>query len=75
MASNLPSCPGGTLYNIRPGDTFFNIAARFGVTVHDLMRANPRVDPNNLRICDLICVPAQLFGYGWRYSILHCCKI
>ena len=59
MANNTPSCPGGTLYNIRPGDTFFNIAARFGVTVHDLMRANPRVDPNNLRICDLICVPAQ----------------
>ena len=59
MTNNTPSCPGGTLYNIRPGDTFFNIAARFGITVHDLMRANPRVDPNNLRVCDLICVPAQ----------------
>jgi peptidoglycan endopeptidase LytF len=59
MTSKIPSCPGGTLYNIRPGDTFFNIASRFGITVQELMRANPTVDPNNLRICDLICVPAQ----------------
>lgn len=50
--------PGSTIYTIRAGDTFFNIARRFGITVEDLRRANPGVDPNALLIGQQICVPA-----------------
>lgn len=50
-------CPGGTLYSIRPGDTFFELARRFGTTVNAIAAANPGVNPNNLQIGQVICIP------------------
>ncbi len=50
-------CPGGTLYVIKPGDTFFSLARRFGTTVDALLAANPGVDPQNLQIGMTICIP------------------
>jgi len=50
-------CPGGTPYAIRPGDTYFSLARRFGTTVDALIAANPGVDPNNLQIGMTICIP------------------
>ncbi|MGE5528305.1 MAG: LysM peptidoglycan-binding domain-containing protein, partial [Patescibacteria group bacterium] len=55
--SQAPACPGGTLYIIRPGDTFFALAARFNTTVAALIAANPGVDPNNLQIGQVLCIP------------------
>lgn len=52
-----PPCPGGTLYTIRPGDTFFALAARFGTNVEALAAANPGIDPRNLQIGQVICIP------------------
>ncbi|NLM36517.1 MAG: LysM peptidoglycan-binding domain-containing protein [Firmicutes bacterium] len=51
-------CPGGFLYTIRAGDTFFSLASRFGVTVQALTSANPGVNPNNLQVGQQICIPA-----------------
>lgn len=51
-------CPGGFLYRIRPGDTYFSIARRFGIVVPALIGANPSVNLNQLRIGQNICVPA-----------------
>ena len=51
------SCPGGTVYTIRAGDTFFSLAARFNTTVQAIINANPGVDPNNLQIGQQICIP------------------
>ena len=51
-------CPGGFLYTIRAGDTFFSLASRFGVTLQALTSANPGVDPNRLQIGQQICIPA-----------------
>jgi LysM repeat protein len=51
-------CPGGFLYVIRPGDTYFSIARRFGTVVPALISANPGVDPNRLMVGQSICVPA-----------------
>jgi len=53
----VPSCPGGILYRIRPRDTYYQIAQRFGTTVEALVAANPGVDPRNLMIGQVICVP------------------
>jgi LysM repeat protein len=50
-------CPGGQYYVIRQGDTFYSLARRFGLTVEDLQRANPGVDPNNQEIGQVICIP------------------
>lgn len=49
-------CPG-FIYVIQPGDTYYLIAARYGVTVDALIRANPGVDPNRLMVGQRICVP------------------
>jgi len=52
------ACPTGSMeYTIRAGDTLYNIARTFGVTVDSIMRANPGINPNNLQIGQVICVP------------------
>jgi LysM repeat protein len=51
------ACPGGTLYTIRSGDTFYDLAARFGLALQDLLAANPGVDPNRLAVGQTICIP------------------
>ncbi len=53
-----PSCPNGTLYTVRAGDTFFRLSQQFGVSVDALMRANPGVDPTRLQIGQIICIPS-----------------
>lgn len=51
-------CPAGTTaYTIKAGDTFYNLAIRFNTTVEAIMRANPGVNPNALRIGQIICIP------------------
>lgn len=42
---------------VKPGDTLAGIAAMHGVTLAELMRANPGVNPYNLRIGQRINVP------------------
>jgi N-acetylmuramoyl-L-alanine amidase len=44
-------------YTVRPGDTLTGIAARFGVTVADLARANGITDPNRVQAGRLLDVP------------------
>ena len=58
-----PSCPNGFLHTIRPGDTLFGlscISQQFGVSVEEIMRANPGIDPNRLQIGQTICIPRPL---------------
>ena len=55
--SQIPSCPGGTLYTIRAGDTLSALAARFGTTVEAILAANPGLDPRNLQVARIICIP------------------
>ncbi len=51
-----PPC-NGLFYVVRPGDTLFSIAAMFNIPLATLMAANPGVDPNNLMVGQLICIP------------------
>ncbi len=50
-------CPGGRPYTIQPGDTFFLIAQRLGISLQALVAANPQADPNRLQIGQVICIP------------------
>lgn len=65
-------CPGGFLYIIQVGDTYFSIAKRFGIVVPALADANPGVNPNKLMLGQSICVPAPkpVTCLGTAYSIL-----
>lgn len=51
-----PQCPG-FLYRIAAGDTLFALAQRFGLTVQEILRANPGIDPDRLAIGQEICIP------------------
>ncbi len=53
----IPPCPNGFLYTIRAGDTLFLLSQRFGVSVDAIIRANPGINPNNLQIGQVICIP------------------
>lgn len=50
-----PVCPDGDYgkvryHRVQAGDTLYKIAQQYGTTVEELMRLNPGVNPNNLRI-------------------------
>ena len=55
--------PGGTgsarTYTVQTGDTLFSIARRFGVSVQDIIDANPalQTDPDRLRVGQEIAIP------------------
>lgn len=51
-------CPPGTVtYTIKAGDTFFSLAQRFNTTIAAIIAANPDVDPENLEVGNIICMP------------------
>lgn len=56
--NNKQTCPRGSMpYIVKSGDTPYNIARTFGISVDDLLAANPGINPNNLQIGQIICVP------------------
>ena len=60
----MPPCPGGTVYTIRPGDTLSSLAGRFNTTVDAIIRVNPGIVPTNLQIGQQICIPGSGPGPG-----------
>jgi LysM repeat protein len=56
-----PTCPTGTFsYTIRPGDTLYQLAITYNITVEAIIAVNPGIDPNNLRIGQRICIPGRV---------------
>ena len=47
----------GPVYIIQPGDTLSSIAARFNISLGDLIAANPTINPNNLGIGQELVIP------------------
>ena len=47
----------GPVYIVQSGDTLYNIALRFNVSVDDLITANPSVDPNSLDVGQQLVIP------------------
>ena len=55
------TCPSGTTaYIIRAGDTFYTIAKSHNVSLDALLAANPGVNPDNLQIGQIICIPGAM---------------
>ncbi len=48
---------GGSTYSVKPGDTLAGIAERFGVSLEDLLAANPGINPATLHAGDPIRLP------------------
>jgi LysM repeat protein len=60
LQAPFPPCPERNFYTIRPGDTLSSIARRFNVSLDDLREANPLLDPQQLRVGDVICLPVAV---------------
>lgn len=60
-ARQVPPSPNncdGRLYTVEAGNTLFSIAQRFGVTVQQIVAANPQiVNPDNIFAGQVICIP------------------
>jgi LysM repeat protein len=46
-------------YMIQPGDNFWLLAQRFHIPVHDIVAANPEVDPYYLFVGQVIHIPFE----------------
>ena len=72
-SSQVPPCPGGTIYTIIAGDSYYGLAKRFNTTIPALIAANPGVEPGNLQIGQKICIPVPSAGElcpgGFQYII------
>ena len=53
----MPYLKGYTTYTVRRGDTFYNIAQKFGTDLRRILTANPTINPQNLQIGSVVYVP------------------
>ncbi len=60
-ASGKPVATTGdeTIYTVVGGDALYKIAPKFGVSVDDIINANPGMDANRLRIGQEIVIPSK----------------
>ncbi len=53
-----PFCPHGQIYTVMAGDSLFSIAQRFGISLQELVAANPQItNPDLIFPGELICIP------------------
>ncbi len=65
-----PSCPSGTYYNVVAGDTLNKIAQRNSITLQELLRANPGINPDLIYVNQVICIPQAATGRPQRKRII-----
>ena len=53
--SNATNC--AYQYTVKRGDSFYLIAHRLGVSLRDLLDANPNIPPARLTVGDVLCIP------------------
>ncbi len=57
LPSQVYTCITGMAYSVRAGESFTSIAESFGIDTYELAERNPGVDPNNLMVGQVLCVP------------------
>ncbi|MGQ9513059.1 LysM peptidoglycan-binding domain-containing protein [Thermodesulfitimonas sp.] len=58
LPENFPAPPVTLVqHTVTPGDTFYNLAERYGTTVEAIMAANPGVDPDHLQVGQVVNIP------------------
>lgn len=64
LPSQSYTCISGAPYAVQAGDTFTSIADRLGITTYELAERNPGVNPDNITIGQVLCVPFASSGNG-----------
>ena len=62
LGESIVSTGGRRTYTIRSGDTLSGVAERFGITLEELVAANPDIDPATLHDGDVINLPETVSG-------------
>jgi len=59
------------MYTIRSGDTLYNLAKKYDITLYELLNANKNINPYNMQIGQVICIPVteKKCPYGKVYTI------
>lgn len=52
-------CSPGNRYVIKPGDSFSKLSRRYGISVNTILEMNQGVDPSNLQVGQVICMPVR----------------
>lgn len=61
IPASYPARCTGQLYTVKSGDTLFYIARRMGVSLNDLIAANPQIaNPDLIYPGQIICIPAPV---------------
>lgn len=55
--ASMPAPTASAVYTVRPDDTLWDIAANYGLTIADLLAANPGVDPRRLMVGQQLTIP------------------
>lgn len=68
---NVPACPNGFIYTVRPGDTMYLIAMRFNISLPSLIAANPQImNPALIFPGQNLCIPVfQTCPGGFVYIV------
>ncbi len=53
------AAPGANTYSVKPGDTLWIIAQKFGVTVKAIAEANHLSDPNSISVGQVLTIPKK----------------
>lgn len=56
---DLPPCDSQNFYVIRRGDTLRSIASVFKINVSEIIEINPGINPRNLKVGQVICLPVS----------------
>lgn len=59
------------MHTVRAGDTLYMLAKQYKITLDSLMRANPNLDPYNLRVGMQLCIPAPVNESNERNSQIN----
>ncbi len=52
-------CPPASRYIIKAGDTYSKLSLKYGLSVAAITALNPGVDPTNLQVGQVICLPVR----------------
>lgn len=69
-----PNTSSGSIYVVKKGDTLGAISARFGVSVADMVKANPFIkDPDKIYIGDKLTIPtkSEAITYAGKVRTFH----
>ena len=59
-------CPSGVYFIVEKGDTLWSVSQQLNVSIESLLKSNPSIEPNNLKLNQRICIPDTINNNSQR---------